>query len=76
LAFSTSVSKLLWATWHQEFGELATELAGDESLFVGPGYGLNVFQDALIGSRAETIYGGSHEIQKNIIGERVLGLPR
>jgi alkylation response protein AidB-like acyl-CoA dehydrogenase len=76
LPMSSSVSKLLWASWHQEFGQLAAELAGTESLFVGPDYDLTPFQDILLGSRAETIYGGSHEIQKNIISERVLGLPR
>ena len=34
------------------------------------------FQKTFLESRAETIYTGSTEIQKNIIGERVLGLPR
>ena len=39
------------------------------------GYGLDDFQRSFLFSRSETIYGGSNQIQRNIIGERVLGLP-
>lgn len=71
-----SVAKLLWANWHRDLGELAMDVAGPEGMRVGPGYKLSGEQSLFLFSRADTIYGGSDEIQRNVIAERVLGLPR
>ncbi len=76
-----SVSKLLWAGWHRDLGELAMTVAGPGSLVAsdtgdGSTYDLDEWQRLFLFSRADTIYGGSDEIQRNIIAERVLGLPR
>ena len=71
-----SVSKLLWARWHRELGELAMDVVGLAGLTTGEGYALDRLQSLYLFSRADTIYGGSDEIQRNIIAERVLGLPR
>ncbi len=71
-----SISKLYWASWHQRFGELATDLRGLGGQVVESApYELDEFQRTFLFSRSETIYGGSNEIQRNIVGERVLGLP-
>ncbi|MBT2898577.1 acyl-CoA dehydrogenase family protein [Streptomyces sp. McG3] len=77
-----SVAKLLWGGWHQRLGELAVRVAGEAGA-VGPEpwserrpYELDDAQHLFLFSRADTIYGGSDEIQRNIIAERVLGLPR
>ncbi|MER5889534.1 acyl-CoA dehydrogenase family protein [Streptomyces sp. NPDC001941] len=77
-----SVAKLLWGRWHQRLGELAMRVRGPEAL-TGPvdwtpedPYELDSLQRKFLFSRADTIYGGSDEIQRNIIAERVLGLPR
>ncbi|MGA8724188.1 MAG: acyl-CoA dehydrogenase family protein [Acidimicrobiales bacterium] len=71
-----SIIKLYWASWHQRFGELATDLAGPAGVVLeSEPYELDELQRTLLFSRSETIYGGSNEIQRNIIGERVLGLP-
>ena len=64
-----SITKLYWATWHRNLGELAMDVLGphlelDEEL-----------QRMFLFARADTIYGGSNQIQRNVIGERVLGLP-
>ncbi|HCT81654.1 MAG TPA: acyl-CoA dehydrogenase [Micromonosporaceae bacterium] len=70
--FEASVTKLVWGKWHKELGELAMEVIGAPSM-VGP---LDDWQRLFLFGRAETIYGGSDEIQRGIIAERVLGLPR
>lgn len=71
-----SITKLYWASWHQRFAELATDLRGLlGGILGGFPYELDDVQRTFLFSRSETIYGGSNEIQRNIIGERVLGLP-
>ena len=71
-----SISKLYWGSWHRSLGELAVDILGMEATVLdGPPYELDEWQRTFLFSRADTIYGGSNEIQRNIIGERVLGLP-
>ncbi|HEV7788588.1 MAG TPA: acyl-CoA dehydrogenase family protein [Pseudonocardia sp.] len=72
-----SVSKLVWAAWHRGLGELAMEVLGAGSLVAkGEPYDLDRWQRLFLFSRADTIYGGSDEVQRTILAERVLGLPR
>ena len=72
-----SIAKLVWSQWHRRLGELAMEVAGPEGLTVAQApYELDQWQRLFLFSRADTIYGGSDEIQRNILAERVLGLPR
>jgi alkylation response protein AidB-like acyl-CoA dehydrogenase len=72
-----SVSKLVWAAWHRGLGELAMEVLGAGSLLArGEPYDLDRWQRLFLFSRADTIYGGSDEVQRTILAERVLGLPR
>jgi alkylation response protein AidB-like acyl-CoA dehydrogenase len=74
---AASVTKLLWSRWHQALGELAMEVLGAPSMVArGAPYDLDDWQRLFLFSRADTIYGGSDEIQRNIIAERALGLPR
>ncbi|GAA3384119.1 acyl-CoA dehydrogenase family protein [Cryptosporangium minutisporangium] len=73
---AASVSKLLWARWHRELGELAMDVRGAGGLTVGPDYALDDAQTLYLFSRADTLYGGSDEVQRNILAERVLGLPK
>ncbi|WP_167097308.1 acyl-CoA dehydrogenase IpdE1 [Mycobacterium sp. DL592] len=70
-----NVSKLLWANWHRDLGELAMDIQGKSGLLMAGGE-FDEWQRLFLFSRADTIYGGSNEIQRNIIAERVLGLPR
>jgi alkylation response protein AidB-like acyl-CoA dehydrogenase len=70
-----SIGKLHWSNWHQNLGELAMDLMGAEGLIIGDAK-VRDHQYNFMFSRAETIFAGSSEIQRNIVGERVLGLPR
>ncbi|MFE2441220.1 acyl-CoA dehydrogenase family protein [Streptomyces melanosporofaciens] len=77
-----SVAKLLWGGWHQRLGELAVQVRGAAAALgparwtAGRPYELDAFQRLFLFSRADTIYGGSDEIQRTIIAERVLHLPK
>ena len=70
-----NVNKLLWAPWHRQLGELAMRVAGPAALEVGPD-GLSPLQNLFLFTRSDTIYGGSNEIQRNVIAERHWKLPR
>jgi alkylation response protein AidB-like acyl-CoA dehydrogenase len=70
-----NVAKLLWANWHRDLGELAMDVMGQAGMALRDG-DFDEWQRLFLFSRADTIYGGSNEIQRNIIAERVLGLPR
>lgn len=71
---ASSVLKILWSRWHRNLGELAMRVRGAPSM-LAPG-GLDEWQRIYLFSRADTIYGGSDEIQHGIIAQRALGLPR
>ena len=65
-----SILKLAGDLWTQRLSELAVELMGPAGVLAGD------LSHALLMTRALTIGGGTSEIQRNIIAERVLGLPR
>jgi alkylation response protein AidB-like acyl-CoA dehydrogenase len=67
---SASVLKLHWGPLYRRIGELAMAVLGAGALVDTEFHSLFLF------TRSTTIYGGSDEIQRNIIGEQVLGLPR
>jgi alkylation response protein AidB-like acyl-CoA dehydrogenase len=73
-----SLVKLFWSEYWRRVGEIAVGIEGPEALLRpgGGNYPTDHWQDVFLASRAGTIYAGSNEIQRNIIGERVLGLPK
>lgn len=71
------IYKLFWATWHRELGELAMDVLGPEAeILEGAPYALSRLQAMYLFVRSDTIYGGTNQIQRNIIAERGLGMPK
>jgi alkylation response protein AidB-like acyl-CoA dehydrogenase len=71
------VSKLYWSNWHRDFGKLALDVLGNDGELIHEApYELTTLQKSALFARSDTIYAGSNEIQRNIIAERGLGLPR
>ena len=72
----SSIGKLFWANWHRSFGELMVDVMGADALASETNALHHPMVHSFLNSRAETIYGGANEVQRNIVGERVLGLPK
>jgi alkylation response protein AidB-like acyl-CoA dehydrogenase len=72
----SSIGKLYWANWHRDFGELMVDVLGADAMITNDDGTYHPMVRSFLNSRAETIYGGANEIQRNILGERVLGLPK
>jgi alkylation response protein AidB-like acyl-CoA dehydrogenase len=74
---AASIFKLVWANWHKKLGEVVMDVRGLDGLVARAApYELDDWQRLFLFSRADAIYGGSDEVQRNILAERVLGLPR
>ena len=68
-------SKLFWSEMNQRMTELAAQILGIDSVIEGEGEA-QLWQYRFLRSRGNTLEQGSSEILRNVIGERVLGIPR
>ena len=86
----SAISKVIWSEYAQAYTELAMEILGPEALAAtgqatggmlqmpeaGTANSPRSWVETFLAARAGTIYAGSSQIQRNIIGEQLLGLPK
>src|SRR5690606_17501853 len=73
---AAAISKLLSMKTGQGYAEFAVNSFGTAAAVADNAQPPGQWSEYLLGSRATTIYGGTTEVQLNIIAERLLGLPR
>jgi alkylation response protein AidB-like acyl-CoA dehydrogenase len=85
-----SIGKLFWSEYHKEVTELAVDVLGADALTpsgtpaqtyirpdaVGSPNSSASWVDVFMNARAGTIYAGSSQVQRGIVGEQILGLPK
>ena len=73
---------MFWSEYAQRFAELAMNIRGADSMVMPDAassdhhYHPDRWQRSFLGTRSVTIWGGTAQVQRNIVGERVLGLPK
>jgi hypothetical protein len=67
-----SISKMFWSEYAQRFAEIITNIRGADAMIDSD----NSWTQAFLATRSVTIWGGTAQVQRNIVGERVLGLPK
>jgi alkylation response protein AidB-like acyl-CoA dehydrogenase len=86
----SSIMKLLWSEYHKRATQLALDILGTDALLmegrpaasgiagdaVGAPSSTRSWNEVAMRARAGTIYAGTSQVQRNILGERVLGLPK
>ena len=86
----SAISKLYWSEYHKVVTELAVDILGADALVPSGRPPTSSFQTddpgapnstaswvgTFLNARAGTIYAGTSQVQRNIIGEMVLGLPK
>jgi alkylation response protein AidB-like acyl-CoA dehydrogenase len=86
---AASINKMFWSEYARDVGEWGMHLRGADAMIRPDGdgdggstagstgdYRLDRWQSDFLGSRSGTIWGGTAQVQRNIVGERVLGLPK
>ena len=77
---ASSINKMFWSEYSQRFAEMIMNIRGaDAMVTAGPpdaDYEPDKWQANFLSSRSVTIWGGTAQVQRNIVGERVLGLPK
>ena len=68
--------KIYWASWHRALGDLAMDVLGQEAEIASSDGAFTDLARMYLFSRADTIYAGTNQIQRNLIAERALGLPK
>ena len=71
-----SLGKLLWTEGMNAISDVVADVLGAQLLADSGDWGAFAWNEHILGAPGYRIAGGSDEVQRNIIGERVLGLPR
>ena len=77
---ASSINKMFWSEYAQRFAEIIMNIRGADAMVMpaqDPGqYRPDRWQSDFLSSRSVTIWGGTAQVQRNIVGERVLGMPK
>ena len=72
---SGSIHKIFWSEYQRRMAEIALDIVGPDAM-IKKDDRWGQWQRTFLTSRSHTIWGGTAEVQRNIVGEKVLGLPK